>query len=244
MDQPLEHAGSIVNDEDYRLHRRFDRIGRLVGDTGMSRLLGAHVAVIGLGGVGSHAAEALCRSGVGRLTLIDFDLVCVTNTNRQVQAMRGTVGRPKATVLAERLRLINPKAEIKAVPLFYEARLADRLLHDGLDYVVDAIDNVTAKVHLLDQCWRRGCPWSARRARRVGSTPPPSPWATSPRPASTPSPPPSARSCARSTGSCGRAPRHPRGLLRRALLQPSELTYDKGQGPLRVPQRRERPPHL
>lgn len=158
MDQPLEHAGSIVNDEDYRLHRRFDRIGRLVGDTGMSRLLGAHVAVIGLGGVGSHAAEALCRSGVGRLTLIDFDLVCVTNTNRQVQAMRGTVGRPKATVLAERLRLINPKAEIKAVPLFYEARLADRLLHDGLDYVVDAIDNVTAKVHLLDQCRRRGLP--------------------------------------------------------------------------------------
>lgn len=141
-----------------RLHRRFDRIGRLVGDAAMARLAGAHVVVVGLGGVGSHAAEALCRSGVGRLTLIDFDLVCVTNTNRQVQALRGSIGKPKASVLAERLRLINPKAEIKAVPLFYEARLADRMLSGDLDFVVDAIDNVTAKTHLLAECRRRGIP--------------------------------------------------------------------------------------
>jgi tRNA threonylcarbamoyladenosine dehydratase len=147
-----------TEEDDYRLHRRFDRIGRLVGDTGMARLLGAHVVVIGLGGVGSHAAEALCRSGIGRLTLIDFDLVCVTNTNRQLQAMRGTVGKPKATVLAERLRLINPRAHIKAVPLFYEARLADRMLSGDIDFVVDAIDNVTAKCHLLAECSRRGIP--------------------------------------------------------------------------------------
>lgn len=141
-----------------RLHRRFDRIGRLVGDAGMARLTGAHVVVVGLGGVGGHAAEALCRSGVGRLTLIDFDLVCVTNTNRQVQAVRGAIGKPKATVLAERLRLINPKAAIKAVPLFYEARLADRMLSGDIDFVVDAIDNVTAKTHLLAECRRRGIP--------------------------------------------------------------------------------------
>ena len=153
---PTDDAPPI--DDDYRLHRRFDRIGRLVGDTGMARLLGAHVVVIGLGGVGSHAAEALCRSGIGRLTLIDFDLVCVTNTNRQVQALRGNVGKPKASVLAERLRSINPRAQVKAVPLFYEARLADRMLSGEIDFVVDAIDNVTAKTHLLAECRRRGLP--------------------------------------------------------------------------------------
>lgn len=145
---------------DWRLHRRWDRIGRLAGDAGMAALQGAHVMVIGLGGVGGPCAESLARSGVGRLTLVDFDLVCVTNTNRQVQALRGTVGQPKASVLAERLRLIDPSATIKAVPLFYEARVADALLRGGElgppDWVVDAIDNVTAKCHLLATCRQRG----------------------------------------------------------------------------------------
>lgn len=146
--------------ETRRIHRRWDRLGRLLGDTGVNRLHDAHVMVIGLGGVGSWAAEALCRSGVGRLTLVDFDLVCVTNINRQLPAMRGTVGKPKATVLAERLRLVNPEAEIKAVPIFYEARTADMLLADKrqVDWVIDAIDNVTAKCHLLVQCRQRDLP--------------------------------------------------------------------------------------
>ncbi len=143
--------------ETYKLHRRFDRIGRLFGDETMSRLHRSHVVVVGLGGVGSLAAESLARSGVGRLTLIDFDLVCVTNSNRQLQAMRGTVGKPKANVLAERLRLINPAAEIKAIPLFYDARLADKML-EGADWVVDAIDNLTAKAHLIATCKARGIP--------------------------------------------------------------------------------------
>ena len=133
-----------MNEETYKLHRRFDRIGRLVGDGAMSRLFNSRVTVVGLGGVGSFAAEALARSGIGHLTLVDFDLVCVTNANRQLQAVRGNVGKPKANVLAERLRLINPSATIKAVPLFYEARLADKLLPPDTDFVVDAIDNVTA----------------------------------------------------------------------------------------------------
>lgn len=128
----------------------------------MAALHGAHVMVIGLGGVGGPCAESLVRSGVGRLTVVDFDLVCVTNTNRQVQALRGTVGQPKASVLAERLRQINPSATIKAVPLFYEARIADVLLRGGElgppDWVVDAIDNVTAKCHLLATCRERGIP--------------------------------------------------------------------------------------
>lgn len=146
----------------YRLHRRFDRMGRLVGDAGMARLQQSHVLVVGLGGVGSFAAEALARSGVGRLTLVDFDLVCVTNTNRQLQAMRGTVGQPKASVLAERLRQIAPDARIRPVPLFYDARISAALLSGGElgppDYVVDAIDNVTAKCHLIAACRERGLP--------------------------------------------------------------------------------------
>ncbi|MEC8191370.1 MAG: ThiF family adenylyltransferase, partial [Myxococcota bacterium] len=147
-----------MNKETYKLHRRFDRMGRLVGDRAMRQLFDARVTVVGLGGVGSFAAEALARSGIGHLTLIDFDLVCVTNANRQLQAMRGTVGKPKATVLAERLRLINPQATIKAVPLFYEARLADKLLPPETDFVVDAIDNVNAKCHLLAACRDRAIP--------------------------------------------------------------------------------------
>ena len=147
-----------MNEETYKLHRRFDRIGRLVGDGAMSRLFNSRVTVVGLGGVGSFAAEALARSGIGHLTLVDFDLVCVTNANRQIQAMRGNVGKPKANVLAERLRQINPSASIKAVPLFYEARLADKLLPPDTDFVVDAIDNVTAKCHLLATCRERNIP--------------------------------------------------------------------------------------
>jgi tRNA A37 threonylcarbamoyladenosine dehydratase len=140
----------------YRLHRRFDRMGRLVGDTGMERLLGAHVMVVGLGGVGSFAVEALARSGVGRLTLVDFDRVCVTNSNRQLQAVHGTIAKPKATVLADRVKLINPQARPEPRPIFYSERTSDELLALNPDFVVDAIDNVTAKCHLLAACKRRG----------------------------------------------------------------------------------------
>lgn len=139
------------------MHRRWDRLGRLVGDTGVARLQGAHVVVIGLGGVGSWTAEALARSAVGRLTLVDFDLVCVTNVNRQLPALRTTVGQAKASVLADRIRSIHPDTTVQAVPMFYEARTADLILAEkrGIDVVVDAIDNVTAKAHLLAECRRR-----------------------------------------------------------------------------------------
>jgi tRNA A37 threonylcarbamoyladenosine dehydratase len=146
-----------AEEDRYRLHRRFDRMGRLVGDDAMARLFGAHVVVIGLGGVGSWAAEALARSGVGRLTLVDYDVVCITNSNRQLQAVRGAVGKAKASVLAERLRAINPQLQVRAVPLFYEARIADSVLK-GADHVVDAIDNLTAKAHLVATCRERGIP--------------------------------------------------------------------------------------
>ncbi|MBM75089.1 MAG: tRNA threonylcarbamoyladenosine dehydratase [Proteobacteria bacterium] len=138
----------------FRLHRRFDRMGRLVGDRGMEKLLNSHVLVVGLGGVGSFAAEALVRSGVGKLSIVDFDLVCITNSNRQIQAIKGVVGKPKANVLAERLRLINPKAQIKAIPLIYDERTSGMLLEgkNAPDFVVDAIDNVSTKCHLLARC--------------------------------------------------------------------------------------------
>ena len=148
-------------DDDYRLHRRFDRIGRLVGDGGMARLFGARVAVIGLGGVGSYAAESLVRSGIGCVDLVDFDLVCITNSNRQLQAMKGTIGKSKAEVLADRLAMVNPKAQVNAVQYFYNDRTSERLLNpegQALDFVVDAIDNVTAKCHLLATCKKLGIP--------------------------------------------------------------------------------------
>ena len=142
----------------YRLHRRFDRMGRLVGDAGMQRLFDSHVMVIGLGGVGSFAVESLARSGVGKLTLVDFDRVCVTNTNRQLQALQGTVGRQKAALLADRVRLINPQSLAEGVAQFYSERTADEILARRPDYIVDAIDNVTAKCHLLATCKARGIP--------------------------------------------------------------------------------------
>src|SRR5437764_15245906 len=130
-------------------------MGRLIGEEAMGRLLGAHVMVIGLGGVGSFAVEALARSGIGRLTLVDFDRVCVTNTNRQLQAVQGAIARPKATLLAERVKLINPQARAEAVPLFYSHKTSDELLARAPDFVVDAIDNVTAKCPLLAACKQR-----------------------------------------------------------------------------------------
>src|SRR6185312_1419181 len=151
---PVLDAGAEENA--YRLHRRFDRLGRLYGDGAVERLMAAKVLVVGLGGVGSFAAEGLARSAVGHLTLVDFDTVCVTNTNRQLQAMKGTIGHAKAVLLAERLRMINPQAEIVAHELFYNAERSDQLLTSPFggtyDFVVDCIDNMTAKAHLLARC--------------------------------------------------------------------------------------------
>ena len=105
--------------DDYTLHRRFDRIGRLIGDAKMEKLFKAHVMVIGLGGVGSWAAESLARSGIGRLTLVDFDDICITNANRQLHTLSGLVGKKKAVVLAERMQKINPNAEVEGLTQFY-----------------------------------------------------------------------------------------------------------------------------
>jgi tRNA A37 threonylcarbamoyladenosine dehydratase len=157
---PTRSADALPDDAPIKVHRRFDRLARLVGDRGVHRLAQAHVVVIGCGGVGSWAAESLARSGVGRLTLVDFDLVCITNTNRQLHALKGTVGKPKVEVMAERLRLIHPTGRIDAITRFYEAAARDEILPEGErpDWVIDAIDNVTAKLDLLATCHRRAIP--------------------------------------------------------------------------------------
>lgn len=142
----------------YRTHRRFDRAARLFTEPGLHRLMEARVLVVGVGGVGSFAAESLSRSAVGELVLIDFDDVCVTNANRQLHALRGNIGKSKVEVMAERLRLVNPAARVTAVPRFYEASASEDLLDGRVDFVVDAIDNLTAKAHLVATCLRRGIP--------------------------------------------------------------------------------------
>jgi tRNA A37 threonylcarbamoyladenosine dehydratase len=135
-------------------HRRFDRTARLLGDDGVERLGRATVTVFGVGGVGAAAAEALVRSGVGRLVLVDYDRICVTNVNRQLHATKPALGKRKVDVMAERLRAINPDAEIDARAEFYAADTSARLLVPEPDVVIDAIDQVAAKMHLIASCVR------------------------------------------------------------------------------------------
>ena len=156
-------AGSRPDREDLpappeRIHRRWDRLIRLVGNDGIRNLLNSHVTIFGLGGVGSYAAEALARSAVGRMTLVDFDDVCLTNVNRQLQAFPATVGQSKAQLLAERVRAIHPEAWVDPVQAFYDASTSDALLTPRPDFVIDAIDNVTSKVLLLETCLKQGIP--------------------------------------------------------------------------------------
>jgi tRNA A37 threonylcarbamoyladenosine dehydratase len=135
-------------------HRRFDRAARLFGDDGIDRLARATVTVFGIGGVGSHAAEALVRTGVGRVILVDYDRICITNVNRQLHAMKPTLGKSKVEVMAERLRQINPDATIEARAEFYGVENSARLLVPEPDVVIDAIDNMAAKMHLIATCLR------------------------------------------------------------------------------------------
>lgn len=142
----------------YRTHRRFDRAARLFSEPGLHRLMGSRVLVVGVGGVGSFTAEALARSGVGEIVLVDFDKVCVTNTNRQLHAMQGTIGRRKVEVMAERLRLIHPTGSVEPLATFYSAENRDEVLKGRVDYVVDAIDNLSAKADLISTCLQRKIP--------------------------------------------------------------------------------------
>ena len=134
----------------------FHRTELLLGGEGFDRVAASRACVIGLGGVGAHAAEALVRTGIGHVTLVDFDKVCVTNVNRQVHATRKTVGKRKAALMEERCQHINPKCDVRSLVSFYEAETSDEILGEGFDVVLDCIDNMTAKLHLLETCTRRG----------------------------------------------------------------------------------------
>ena len=137
---------------------RFSRLELLVGKDGLEHLARASVAVFGLGGVGSFAVEALVRGGVGRLTLVDFDDIGLTNLNRQLHALDGTIGRAKVQIMAERCRAINPAAQVEPLKAFYSAENSAELLDRGYDFVLDCIDQITAKLHLIQSCKERGLP--------------------------------------------------------------------------------------
>jgi len=138
--------------------QRFSGIARLYGAAALTQLQQSHIAVIGIGGVGSWAVEALARSGVGELTLIDLDDVCITNTNRQLHATDGQVGREKVAVMAERVRLINPNIKVNTVADFFTRSTKDQLLDRGYDCIVDAIDSLDHKCLLIDSCRERSIP--------------------------------------------------------------------------------------
>lgn len=137
---------------DFDASRRFGGVARLYGDDGLARLRDAHVAVIGIGGVGSWVAEALARSAVGRLTLIDLDNVAESNANRQVHALDGNFGKPKVTAMAERILAINPACRLTLIEDFVALDNLDAMLGGGFDWVVDAIDSVRVKTALIAWC--------------------------------------------------------------------------------------------
>ncbi|MGP1367029.1 MAG: tRNA threonylcarbamoyladenosine dehydratase [Schwartzia sp. (in: firmicutes)] len=145
-------------EEAARVDERFSRTERLLGAAGMARLQAARVAIFGIGGVGSFAAEGLARAGVGFLRLVDGDAIDVTNINRQIHALTSTVGQNKAEAMKTRIFAIHPEAEVEAVASFYRPEAAGRFLEGGFDYVVDAVDMVTAKISLIEECQRRDLP--------------------------------------------------------------------------------------
>src|SRR3954471_151032 len=137
---------------------RFAGVGRLYSMEGLARLRTAHVCVVGVGGVGSWVVEALARSGVGQLTLVDLDEVCISNVNRQLHALDGEVGKPKVEVMAQRAHAINPECRIHARLEFFLESNADVILSGAYDYVVDAIDAISKKALLIALCREKRLP--------------------------------------------------------------------------------------
>lgn len=137
---------------------RFSRTQLVFGKEAMDRLKGSHVAVFGVGGVGGYTVEALARSGVGAIDIIDNDKVCLTNINRQIIATTKTVGKYKVDVAKERIEEINPDCKVTAFKTFYIPETADRFDFTQYDYVVDAIDTVTGKIALIENAKKAGTP--------------------------------------------------------------------------------------
>ncbi|ACL74932.1 tRNA threonylcarbamoyladenosine dehydratase [Ruminiclostridium cellulolyticum] len=136
----------------------FSRSELIIGTEGLEKLKNSKVAVFGVGGVGSFTVEALTRTGVGHLVLIDDDCVCLTNLNRQLHATRKTVGKPKVEVMRDRVLEINPKCDVTIIQKFYMPDVAEEILDSSFDYIVDAIDTVTAKIDLVVRANQFGIP--------------------------------------------------------------------------------------
>jgi tRNA A37 threonylcarbamoyladenosine dehydratase len=128
---------------------RFSGVARVFGAEGMARLIKARVLVVGVGGVGSWSVEALARSGVGTIVMVDLDDICATNTNRQIHALDSNFGRLKVDALADRVRAINPECVVRAIPKFFTASTAEEILAPAYDWVIDAIDSAPQKSHLI-----------------------------------------------------------------------------------------------
>lgn len=137
---------------------RFGGIQRLYGNAEADKIREAHFCVIGIGGVGCWIAEAVARCGVGKITLIDWDDICLTNSNRQLHAMNGTVGKAKVDVMKERIALINPNCEVNAIREFFSEENFEDILKTRFDYVFDAIDNLSAKCLIITECRKRNIP--------------------------------------------------------------------------------------
>lgn len=136
----------------------FSRTELVIGTENLEKLKNAKVAVFGIGGVGTYAVEGLARSGVGKFVLVDDDDICLTNINRQIHAMRSTIGKPKVEMMKARVLDINPKAEVETYKMLYNAETAERLLVADYDYVIDAIDMVSAKLDLVERCSKMKLP--------------------------------------------------------------------------------------
>ena len=136
----------------------FSRAELLLGEEALHKLRSARVALFGIGGVGSFAAEALARGGVGHITLVDGDTVSITNINRQLIALHSTVGKEKTAVMAERIADISPETEAETYPVVYGAENRDLLDFSTYDYVIDAIDTVTSKLILIEEAKKAGVP--------------------------------------------------------------------------------------
>ena len=144
--------------KDIKMINEFSRTELLLGADGMEKLKKARVAVFGIGGVGGYAVEALARSGVGALDLIDKDEISLTNINRQIYALHSTVGKPKVEVAAERIKDINPDCVVRTYQTFYVPDTAEQFDFSQYDYVIDAIDTVTGKIALVLQAKESGTP--------------------------------------------------------------------------------------
>lgn len=157
-DSPYRRATEAMVNSKANFDFRFGGIGRLYGVEALGRFRAAHVCVVGIGGVGSWVVEALVRSGIGQLTLIDLDDICESNINRQIHAMDGLIGVSKIEAMAERCRAINPECDVSVLPTFLTAKNVDEILTADFDYVIDAIDSTNHKVALIAACHSRGTP--------------------------------------------------------------------------------------